>query len=128
MLPRSATDRRFDQMGSGTLLVAGVSLVVLLLTAMVAIVAGYVVAAHAARGAADLVALSAAAEQSRGGRACAVAGRIAQANRVRLVECRVRGDSLDFVVSVTLARPVAGLPLLPDQVLGTARAGRLGLG
>lgn len=120
--------RKGRERGSGTLLVVAVSLVVLVLTGLVAVVAGYLVAGHAARGSADLVALSAAAEQVRGGRACSVAASVASANRVRLQECRVRGDSFDFVVAVTVSLPVNAPPGLPTRLLATARAGRLGLG
>jgi hypothetical protein len=53
---------------------------------------------------------------------------VARRNGVALVRCTVRGDSLDFVVSVTVRRPVRlGLPLLPDGVAATSHAGRLGV-
>lgn len=115
--------------GSGTVLVAAVMLVLLLLAGLVAIVIGYVAALHTARGAADLVALSGAAERARGGDACVAARNVAAANRVSLVTCRARGDSLDYVVSVTVATTVDfGVPSLPRQVRASAHAGRLGLG
>lgn len=114
--------------GSGTVLVAGVVCVLMAITAAILVVGGYLVAADRARGAADLVAVSAAAEQAGLGEGCRVATRIAQLNGVELVRCIVAGDSLDFVVSATVRQPVrVRLPLLPDGVLATAHAGRLGV-
>jgi len=121
--------RRGFERGSGTVLVAGVTLVLLLLTGLLAVVIGYLAAQNDARGAADLVALSAAAERVRGTDACLAAKATASANRVSVVSCRVVGDSLDFVVSVTVARTVDfDVAVLPRRVLASAKAGRLGLG
>ena len=59
---------------------------------------------------------------------CAAAADVAHRNGVSLVRCAVRGDSLDFVVSVTVRQSVRlGLPLLPEGVSATAHAGRLGV-
>jgi hypothetical protein len=53
---------------------------------------------------------------------------LAGLNGVLLLRCTVRGDSLDFVVSVTVRQPVrVRLPLLPDGVQATSHAGRLGV-
>lgn len=116
------------QRGSGTLLVAATVLVLAVIAGTLALISSYLAAAHAARGAADLVALSAAADQVRGREACSTARRLAQSNQVRLVSCRVTGDSLDFVVTVTVERtlPVL-LPSLPGGVRATANAGRVGM-
>lgn len=114
--------------GSGTVLVAGALLVAALVAGALLVVAGYIVAVHHARAAADLVALSGASARAEGGDACRAAGRFALLNRVRLASCRVRGDSLDFVVTVTVAQRVPTLPgALPGEVAATAHAGRLGL-
>jgi secretion/DNA translocation related TadE-like protein len=117
-----------DQHGSGTALVAGAVVVLMAVAAAVLVVGGYLVAAARARGAADLVALSAAARVAQWGDGCRTAADLARRNGVTLVRCAVRGDSLDFVVSVTVRQP-AGLrpPLLPDGVLVTSHAGRLGV-
>lgn len=118
-----------NERGAGTVLVSAVVLVLLLVTGVIAVVVGYFAALHAARGAADLVALSAAAERVRGADACRAARNAAVANQVLVISCRVTGDSLDFVVSVTVARAVdLNVPLLPRQVRASANAGRLGLG
>lgn len=117
-----------SQRGSGTVLVAAVILVLMVVAVGLTVVAGYIAAAHHARAAADLVALSGAAAQARRQDACRVASGVATENRVRLSACHVRGDSLDFVVSVTVARSLdAPTPLLPGEVDASALAGRLGL-
>ncbi|MCC6496304.1 MAG: hypothetical protein IT193_08595 [Propionibacteriaceae bacterium] len=129
-VPRGRLRRpaRRPQRGSGTALVAAVILVLLAVTVAALVVATFLVAADRARGAADLVALSAAAEQARGGNGCRTAGRLAELNGVELVRCAGRGDSLDFVVSVTIRQPVAlNLPLLPDGLVATSYAGRRGV-
>lgn len=116
------------QRGSGTVLVLAVTIVLMAITGVLVVIAGYIAAAHAARGAADLVALSGAAAQARGQSACPAARRIASENGVRLMACTVEGDSWDFVVSVTVEKPVTlSVPSLPHSVRETAHAGRLGL-
>ncbi len=117
-----------DERGSGTVLVAGAVIVLMAVVGAILLVGGYLVAANHARGAADLVVLSAAARVAQRGDGCAAATSVAQRNGVRLVRCAVRGDSLDFVVTVTVRRPVrVGLALLPDGVSATSHAGRLGV-
>lgn len=125
---RGPGQRGSGQRGSGTVLVAAVVLVLLAVTGAALVVAAYLAAADRARGAADLVAVSAAAERSRGGDACAAAARIARLNGVGLAGCAIRGDSLDFVVTITVRQPIAvNLPLLPTAVPATSNAGRLGI-
>ena len=117
-----------DEHGSGTVLVAGAVVVLMAVAGAVLVVASYLVAADYARGAADLVAISGAARVAQRGNGCTAAENVAHHNAVALVRCTVRGDSLDFVVSVTVRRPVTvGLPLLPDGVSATSHAGRLGV-
>ena len=128
MRPRGCGVSPTGERGSGTVLVAGVVLVLMAVTTALLVIGGYILAADRARGAADLVAVSAAAEQSDGGDGCRVAARLAQRNGVGLVRCVVAGDSLDFVVSVTVRQPVRlRLPLLPNGVPATSHAGRLGV-
>lgn len=117
-----------DQHGSGTVLVAGIVVVLMAAAAALLVIGGYLVAADRARGAADLVAVSAAARVSQQGDGCRSSDTVARRNGVLLVACTVRGDSLDFVVSVTVRQPVRmRLPLLPDGVQATSHAGRLGV-
>jgi secretion/DNA translocation related TadE-like protein len=119
--------RRFGSAsaGAGTVLVATVIWLSLLLAAGVALVAGYAAAAQKANAAADLVALSGAAAQESGEGACRGAARLAQANGVRLVSCRVAGDILEFAVAVQIEFPIPrALPGLPDHLLASATAGR----
>ena len=109
--------------GSGTLLVAAGILISGLVAAVVVVVAAAGVAGHRVRAAADLVALSAATEHSVGGQGCRAAARIAAANEVSLRECVLRGDLIDFAVTVVVAgrAPLDGLPVLT----ATAHAGRV---
>lgn len=114
--------------GSGTVLAAGTVLLLMAVAAAILVVGAYVVAADHARGAADLVAISAAAKVTQRGDGCRAAGDIARRNGVALARCTVRGDRFDFVVSVTVRQPVRlRLPLLPDAVRATSHAGRLGV-
>lgn len=117
---------RRNQRGSGTVLVAAVVLVLMLVSVGLLVVAGYIAAAHHARAAADLAALSGASARAQGQDACRAAAVVAARNGVRLVSCRERGDSLDFVVTVTVAQQVSvPSPVLPGSVDATAHAGRL---
>jgi secretion/DNA translocation related TadE-like protein len=117
-----------DEHGSGTVLAAGTVVLLTAVAGAILVVAGYLVAADHARGAADLVAISAAAKVAQRGDGCRAAAEIAHRNGVSLARCTVRGDSLDFVVSVTVRQPVrVRLPLLPDAVPATSHAGRLGV-
>ncbi len=120
--------RQRGEHGSGTALVAAVILVLMVVAAGLLVVAGYVAAAHHARSAADLVALSGAAARGRGDDACGAAAVVASRNGVRLAGCSERGDSFDYVVTVTVEQPVSvRSPVLPDSVAATAHAGKLGL-
>lgn len=114
--------------GSGTVLAAGTVVLLMAVAAALLVIGGYLVAADHARGAADLVAISAAAKVAQRDDGCRAAAEIAHRNGVSLARCTVRGDSLDFVVSVTVRQPVrVRLPLLPDAVPATSHAGRLGV-
>jgi len=118
---RSASRSR----GAGTVLVATVIWLSLLLAAAAALLVGYAATAQRANAAADLVALSAAAAQVSGEGACRGAARVAQANGVRLTRCRLAGDILEFAVAIEVELPVPrALPGLPDRLRATATAGR----
>lgn len=120
--------RQGDQRGAGTALVAAVVLVLMVVAAGLVVLSGYVAAIHHARAAADLVALSAASSRARGQDACRAAARVATSNGVDIAECRTRGDSLDFVVTVTVTERVgAPVAMLPQRLTASAVAGRLGL-
>jgi secretion/DNA translocation related TadE-like protein len=119
-----------SQRGAGTLLVAVAVAAALAVAAAVLLVVGYSGAQRGAVAAADLTALAGAASYVRGQDVCAVAEQVAQANRVRLTKCEISGDSLDFVVSVTVERALY-LPFglrgvgLPEVVQASSQAGRL---
>ena len=113
-----------DERGSGTMLMVGVLGVLLALGAAAIWAAGYVAAAHKARAAADLAALSAAVAIEAGADGCAVARRVATGNGTTLSVCDRVGDHVDFVVSVEVVRPVrTGVPGLPAEVTAAAHAG-----
>ena len=61
---------RDDQRGSGTVLAAGMVVLLMAVAAAILVVGGYLVAADHARGAADLVAISAAAKVAQRGDGC----------------------------------------------------------
>lgn len=128
-----------DQRGSGTLLVAAVVLVAMVITAAGLLIGVYAVAQRDAANAADLAALSGAAQyeadqyangqyandqQPNSASACGAARRIAAKNGAELTKCKVSGDSLDFVVSVTVTQRLGAL-FLPASVNASAEAGRL---
>ncbi len=115
-----------SQRGSGTMIAAAGVLVAAVVAAAVILGGAATLAVHRVRSAADLVAVSAAAEKSRGGDACQSARQLASSNGVSVRECRISGDDLDFVVSVTVTLPFTHpLPGVPRVIEATAHAGRL---
>ena len=115
-----------DQRGSGTMLIVGVLAALLLFGAAATLVSGYAVAAHGARNAADLAALSGAQVMRDGGDACAAATTIARRNSTSLTRCRVTGEAGDFVVAVTVEVVVnPGVRGLPTHLTQQAWAGVL---
>ena len=95
-----------------------------LVTVVLLLVSGYVLAAHRARAAADLAALAGATAYVAGQNACATAGRSAQTNRGQLTRCRVEGTTGSFVVTVTAQVSVGwAIPGTPRTVSAEARAG-----
>lgn len=116
-----------DERGSASVLMAGVMGVVVLLSYALMLVAGYAVAYHRARAAADLVAVSAAGAFRLGGDACRQARRSAADNGAGLVRCDVVGDQIGFVVSVRTSIPTPSrVPGLPGRVEAEAYAGPAG--
>ncbi|MFC7623248.1 Rv3654c family TadE-like protein [Microlunatus sp. GCM10028923] len=113
-----------DERGSGTMLMVGVMIVITVLAFVGTCVAGYAVAVHQARAAADLAALSGAVARTDGGDGCATATSIARANRTTMTTCDVVGDQLDFVITIQVRRDVPPLwPGLPESVSAKAHAG-----
>lgn len=112
--------------GAATLAVAGALLMLLVLTGAAAVVAGYLVATHRARGAADLAAVSAAGRHAAGLPGCPVAHQLATVHGATLRRCTEVGDGIDFVVSVEVAVEVAvPAPGLPTRITARAHAGRV---
>lgn len=116
---------RATQRGAGTVLIAGVVVALAMVGVVAMAVGGFDVAQRATSGAADLVALSAAAGYRSGGDACAEARAAAQLNDVELSACTVAGDALDYAVSVTVRRHGELLPGLPVELTATSVAGHL---
>ena len=109
---------------SGTMLMVGVVAVVTMFGFTGIVVAGYAMAAHAARAAADLAALSGATDVAAGGDGCSTARTVTQANRAVLDSCSRVGDQVDFVLTVQVAAPVAlSVPGLPRSISAVAHAG-----
>lgn len=117
-----AVDR--SERGSGSMIMIGVMLVVTTVALAGICIAGYLVAAHRVRSAADLAALSGASAVSRGEEGCRAARSNARANGVTVASCAQVGDEVDFVVTVEAQLAVAlRLPGLPSTVAATAHAG-----
>ncbi len=115
---------RRDERGSGSMLMIGVCVVVMMLGYTAMIICGYVIAAHRARSAADLAALSGATTAGQGGDPCASARRNARAHLARISSCERVGDQIDYVVTVTATVSIlVRTPGLPRQVSATAHAG-----
>jgi secretion/DNA translocation related TadE-like protein len=115
------------EQGSATVLMAAVMGVVVTLSAVAMVIAGYLAGHHRARAAADLSALSGAAAHLNGEDACDQARRIARQNGAKVTGCAQVGDDIDFVVTVRTAVPVRStLPGLPPSVEAEAHAGRVG--
>lgn len=123
--PGGRRPRFVGERGSGTLLVAAVMLVVMVVAGVAVVLAGYVAAQHGAAGAADLAALSGSAAYVRGQNACVAARAAARDNGTTLQSCSVSGDSFGFVVRVSLVRRLRAPPGLPATVTAKAEAGRL---
>ncbi|HML49890.1 MAG TPA: hypothetical protein PKD84_00575 [Propionicimonas sp.] len=114
------------QRGAGTLMVAVVVAVLMLITGVGALAAVVALAQRDADQAADLAALSGAAAFAAGQEACPAARQIAASNGVEVRGCRVVGDLLDFVVTVEVQRRVTVVFGIEPTVRSEARAGRLG--
>lgn len=98
--------------------------VVMMLGFAAMVICGYAIAAHRARAAADLAALSGATTASQGGDPCGSASRNAQAHLARITSCKRVGDQIDFVVSVTASvATTMRVPGLPRRVTAVAHAG-----
>lgn len=125
--PKSRPASRRDEYGGGSMLILGLMVVVMTVTFVAALVAGYLIAAHRVEVAADLAALSGASAYASGRDGCSEARRNAAGNAARLVRCSQVGDQLDFVVSVTAEVEVDALmPGLPTRLRAVAHAGSNG--
>jgi secretion/DNA translocation related TadE-like protein len=113
-----------SEQGTGTILIMGVVILLLLLAAAFGVVGRYLVADHEARAAADLAALAGAQAYGTGGDGCSAAGNYAAKNGHQLADCDVVGIPSDFVLSTSIRKPVPILiPGVPKAFLVHAYAG-----
>jgi secretion/DNA translocation related TadE-like protein len=117
-----------SELGSASVLMAGILGVVVALTSAALVIAGYAVGHHRARAAADLSALSAAAAFQYGRDPCAQAALTARQNGARVGGCSKVGDAVDFVVTVRVSVAARSrFPQLPKMVAAEAHAGPVSL-
>ena len=113
-----------SELGSASVLMAGILGVVVAFSSAALVIAGYAVGYRRARAAADLSALSAAAVFQHGQNPCAQAALTARQNGARVESCSRVGDAVDFVVTVRVSVAAATrLPHLPRKVAAEAHAG-----
>lgn len=106
--------------GSGTVLVLGLTALLLFAAMTATTLAAVAVARHRAGSAADLAALAAASRVTAGATAaCAAGSEVARAAGADLLQCRVRGREVDVEAA---ARPPGPLGRL-GQATVRARAG-----
>jgi secretion/DNA translocation related TadE-like protein len=113
-----------SELGSASVLMAGILGVVVALSSAALVLSGYAVGYHRARAAADLSALSGAAAFQQGRDPCAQAKLTARHNGAQVDRCGQVGDALDFVVTVRVS--VVGrtrVPYMPRTVAAEAHAG-----
>jgi secretion/DNA translocation related TadE-like protein len=113
-----------SELGSASVLMAGILGVVVALSSAALVIAGYAVGYHRARAAADLSALSGAAAFQDGRDPCAQAALTARFNGARVDRCSQVGDALGFVVTVRVSVVArARIPQMPRTVAAEAHAG-----
>ena len=114
-----------SELGSASVLMAGILGVVVALGSAALVIAGYAVGYHRARAAADLSALSGAAAFQQGRDPCAQAALTARHNGARVDRCSQVGDAVDFVVTVrvSVVRVHAHAPHAARTVAAQAHAG-----
>jgi secretion/DNA translocation related TadE-like protein len=124
-----ACSRPRCERGAGSVLVLAVTAAVAVVLAGSLVVVAAVRDAHRARSAADLGALAAARGPAVGGAAdCGAAAAVTAAGGAELRECRALADGSVLVEVGVPSRWAAGLPGLPREVTGLARAGPQSLG
>jgi hypothetical protein len=112
------------------MLIAAVMVVLALLGVVAVAASSFDTAQRETVGAADLVALSAAAIFRDSGGAeseapCAAARAAAEANSVEVTDCTVAGDAVDYAVSVSVRRRISILAAWTVETQGTSVAGHL---
>lgn len=116
-----------SELGSASVLMAGILGVVVALGSAALVIAGYAVGYHRARAAADLSALSGAAAFQQGRDPCAQAARTARHNGARVDGCSQVGDAVNFVVTVRVSVVTrTRMPHMPRTVAAQAHAGPVG--
>lgn len=116
--------RRIDERGVGTVLTAGVAMVLVSVATAACILAAWLAQVTATQDAADLAALAGASAMAEGLDGCGAADGAAEANGARVTRCEVRGDQRAFVLEVSVRAPLEPhLPGLPGEVVRSATAG-----
>ena len=113
---------RRDQRGNATLLVTVAVLVVVGIAALLLVGGVARATGERVRGAADLAALAGARAQADNADACAAARSSARGNGAEVVACRVSGDEVEFVVTVSVRLPV-GFGPVREALTARANAG-----
>lgn len=115
---------RRDERGAGTVLTAGVAMVLLTVATAACVLAGWLAQVTATQDAADLAALAGASAMAEGLDACEAADGAARANGATITRCRAEGDRRSFVLEVRVRAPLQPtLPGLPEEVVREAFAG-----
>lgn len=113
-----------DERGVGTVLTAGIAMVLLAVATAASILVGWVAQAVSAQDAADLAALAGASAMAEGFDACAQAAEAASANDAELERCDLRGDERAFVIEVRVRAGLSPVvPGFPEEVVREAAAG-----
>jgi secretion/DNA translocation related TadE-like protein len=113
-----------SEVGSASVLMAGILGVVGAVSSAALVIAGYAVGYHQARAAADLSALSGAVAFQQGRDPCTQVALTARHNGARVDGCSQVGDAVDFVVTVRVSVVVrTRIPKMPRTVAAEAHAG-----
>lgn len=110
--------------GMGTMMIMAVVLLLMMLAGMIGIGGQYLVAKHRAQRAADLAALAGAQSLGSGKNGCVQARTYAKKNDRRVADCKIAGDTGDFVLTIRVEAPVpVRVGMVPRNIAVSANAG-----
>ncbi|WP_296138676.1 Rv3654c family TadE-like protein [uncultured Tessaracoccus sp.] len=114
---------RRDERGVGTVLTAGIAVVMLVVASVVVLCVGWFATIRRAEQVAEFAALAGASAAVDGREACDAARAAARRNHTAVSRCVVRGTGADVVVEVGVrATLTPRLPGMPEQVQRLASA------